>query len=112
MPDHGPRTGGEGDRPRCGVLARLMEEPSKMSNQLAKLKLPARYYRNYPPGSPLGHATEELDLALDETVFVLVDVYQVAPVARVLDRGIGCMHGGQVDLFHGGISGWLFACVC
>jgi nicotinamidase-related amidase len=39
------------------------------------IRLPARYYRNYPPGSPLGYASEELALGLDETVFLIVDVY-------------------------------------
>ena len=34
-----------------------------------------RYYRNYPSGNPLGYAEEELELELDETVFLVVDVY-------------------------------------
>lgn len=34
-----------------------------------------RYYRNYPPDNPLGYAEEELELGLDETVFLVVDVY-------------------------------------
>jgi ureidoacrylate peracid hydrolase len=39
------------------------------------LKLSCRYYRNYPPGRPLGHTEEELTLGRDDTVFLLVDVY-------------------------------------
>jgi ureidoacrylate peracid hydrolase len=39
------------------------------------INLPARYYRDYPPGRPLGYAEEELSLSLDETVFLIVDVY-------------------------------------
>jgi nicotinamidase-related amidase len=34
-----------------------------------------RYYRNYPPGNPLGYTEEELELGLDDTVFLIVDVY-------------------------------------
>ena len=39
------------------------------------IELTGRYYRQYPPSAYLGHAEEELELALDETVFLLVDVY-------------------------------------
>lgn len=39
------------------------------------IKLPCRYYRLYPPGRPLGHATEDVEIKLDETVFLIVDVY-------------------------------------
>jgi nicotinamidase-related amidase len=39
------------------------------------IKLPARYYRDYPPGKPLGYAEEEVTLGLDDTVFLIVDVY-------------------------------------
>jgi nicotinamidase-related amidase len=42
------------------------------------LTLPGRYYRNYPPGAPLGEAHETLELDVDETVFLLVDVYGAA----------------------------------
>ncbi len=41
----------------------------------SSLRLPARYYRSYPPGAPLGYAMEELELVPDETVFALIDVY-------------------------------------
>jgi ureidoacrylate peracid hydrolase len=37
--------------------------------------LPGRYYRDFPPGKPLGYATDALELALDNTVFLIVDVY-------------------------------------
>jgi ureidoacrylate peracid hydrolase len=39
------------------------------------LCLPCRYYRNYPSGEPLGYNQENLVLRLDETVFLLIDVY-------------------------------------
>jgi ureidoacrylate peracid hydrolase len=39
------------------------------------LKLTGRYYRQYPPGAHLGHATDDLDLNLDDTAFLLIDVY-------------------------------------
>lgn len=39
------------------------------------IKLKGRYYRNYPPSNPLGHAKDELALRPDNTVFLLVDVY-------------------------------------
>ena len=34
-----------------------------------------RYYRSHPPGKHLGYAKEELILELDETAFLVVDVY-------------------------------------
>ena len=40
-----------------------------------KLSLAGRYYRMYPPEAYLGHAEETLELALQETAFVLIDVY-------------------------------------
>lgn len=39
------------------------------------LQLPGRYYRMYPPEAYLGHAEEKLQLALDQTAFLLIDVY-------------------------------------
>ncbi|HCR16043.1 MAG TPA: hypothetical protein DIU35_01050 [Candidatus Latescibacteria bacterium] len=39
------------------------------------LKLSGRYYRHYPPEAYLGHATDDLDLDLKDTAFLLVDVY-------------------------------------
>ena len=39
------------------------------------IELNCRYYRHYPPGEPLGYAEEKLSLRLDETVFLIVDVY-------------------------------------
>jgi nicotinamidase-related amidase len=39
------------------------------------LQLPGRYYRMYPPEAYLGHAEENLELALDTTAFLLIDVY-------------------------------------
>lgn len=39
------------------------------------ITLPGRYYRTYPAETPLGHAEEILDLALDRTVFLIIDVY-------------------------------------
>jgi nicotinamidase-related amidase len=37
--------------------------------------LPGRYYRTYPPESPLGYAEEALDLAVDATALLIVDAY-------------------------------------
>lgn len=39
------------------------------------LRFSGRYYRLYPPASPLGEVEEDLTLAIDNTVFLLVDVY-------------------------------------
>ena len=39
------------------------------------IKLTGRYYRMYPPRRPLGYAEEELTLGLENTVFLIVDVY-------------------------------------
>lgn len=39
------------------------------------IHLAGRYYRAYPPDAPLGYTEDALDLNLDETVFLLVDVY-------------------------------------
>lgn len=41
----------------------------------AKISLSGRYYRDYPPPQPLGYAADALELGLDDTVFLLVDVY-------------------------------------
>jgi nicotinamidase-related amidase len=42
------------------------------------LQLPGRYYRLYPAEAPLGSTSEPLELAIDETVFLLIDVYGTA----------------------------------
>jgi nicotinamidase-related amidase len=39
------------------------------------IHLAGRYYRSYPPDAPLGYTEDALELDLDETVFLLVDVY-------------------------------------
>lgn len=39
------------------------------------LRIAARYYRQFPTADPLGAAEEVLDLPIEETVFLLVDVY-------------------------------------
>ncbi|MCI0513671.1 cysteine hydrolase [candidate division KSB1 bacterium] len=39
------------------------------------LQIPGRYYRMYPPEAYLGHAEEMLGLALEQTAFMLIDVY-------------------------------------
>jgi hypothetical protein len=44
-------------------------------NTRRSIHLAGRYYRGYPPDAPLGHAEDTVELSLDETVFVLVDVY-------------------------------------
>lgn len=40
-----------------------------------ELHIPGRYYRMYPPEEYLGHAEEMLELTLEETAFLLIDVY-------------------------------------
>ena len=42
------------------------------------LNITGRYYRYYPWTKPLGEAEDALSLPLDETVFLLVDVYGLA----------------------------------
>jgi nicotinamidase-related amidase len=39
------------------------------------LQISGRYYRMYPPEEYLGHAEEILGLALEQTAFMLIDVY-------------------------------------
>ena len=39
------------------------------------IRLRGRYYRQYPPERPLGHTEEELLLGVDDTAFLIVDVY-------------------------------------
>jgi nicotinamidase-related amidase len=39
------------------------------------LQIPGRYYRMYPPEAYLGYAEEILGLALEQTAFMLIDVY-------------------------------------
>ena len=43
--------------------------------QRRTIELSGRYWRDYPRQEPLGEATEELSLGVDETVFLLIDVY-------------------------------------
>ena len=38
------------------------------------VRLPARYYR-HSPAVQRGYVTEDLELSLDETVFMIIDVY-------------------------------------
>jgi len=42
------------------------------------LNITGRYYRYYPWTNPLGEAEDALSIPLDETVFLLVDVYGLA----------------------------------
>src|SRR3982751_4090354 len=51
------------------------EAPDVAASASPSLTLAGRYYRHYPPEAPLGETEEALELALDETVFLLVDVY-------------------------------------
>jgi nicotinamidase-related amidase len=44
-------------------------------NPARALHLTSRYWRGYPPADPLGAAQERLDLPIDQTVFLLIDVY-------------------------------------
>jgi nicotinamidase-related amidase len=46
-----------------------------VSARSRSIRLSGRFYRTYPVGSPLGYAEEPLDLAIDRTVFLIVDVY-------------------------------------
>src|SRR5436189_930040 len=58
------------------MTEKTLTRPESASKTESKtLTLPARYYRMYPPDQPLGYATEDLELDLNETVFMLVDVY-------------------------------------
>ncbi|MBF6604990.1 MAG: isochorismatase family protein [Chloroflexi bacterium] len=41
----------------------------------SSLQLTGRYWRAFPPADPLGPAEEPLSLPVDETVFLLIDVY-------------------------------------
>jgi ureidoacrylate peracid hydrolase len=61
-------------------------------SETRSIKLKARYYRRYPPAQPLGYAEEELSLGLDNTVFLVVDVYGLG-----FDQGHGY---GDVDDFY------------
>jgi ureidoacrylate peracid hydrolase len=49
-----------------------------LESAATSLGLRGRYYRHHPPEEPLGEAEEELELAIGETVFLLVDVYGAA----------------------------------
>jgi nicotinamidase-related amidase len=51
-----------------------VQEVSEMTRSRT-LRITGRYYRYYPWHDPLGEAEEELELDLDRTVFLLVDVY-------------------------------------
>src|SRR6267378_3573530 len=44
---------------------------------LRTIHLAGRYYRAYPPDAPLGYTEDALELQLDETVFLLADVYVI-----------------------------------
>jgi ureidoacrylate peracid hydrolase len=50
-----------------------MQEETTVTSPDIHLK--ARYYRDYPPGQPLGYAFDDVTLSPDDTVFLLVDVY-------------------------------------
>ena len=39
------------------------------------IQITGRYYANHPPGNPTGEVEEPLELRLDETAFLVVDVY-------------------------------------
>ena len=39
------------------------------------ISLQGRYYRDYPPGKPLGYTSDALELDQGNTVFLIVDVY-------------------------------------
>ena len=53
------------------------------------LQLTPRYYRWYPSEAHLGYAEETVDLGLDETAFLLVDVYCAGPQQPLMERTIG-----------------------
>jgi nicotinamidase-related amidase len=57
----------------------LAHEPSDVASASpSALRLPGRYYRLFPASSPLGAIEEPLELAVAETVFLLIDVYGAA----------------------------------
>jgi ureidoacrylate peracid hydrolase len=51
-----------------------MDEREIMTDKKT-MNINCRYYRRYPIHSPLGEIEEEISLDLDETVFLIVDVY-------------------------------------
>jgi nicotinamidase-related amidase len=53
----------------------VVEDERRSPASAEALRLTGRYYRLYPAAAPQGYAEEELELRLDETVFLLVDVY-------------------------------------
>ena len=55
------------------LRARQVEGDDPMTDQT--LNITGRYYRYYPWDAPLGEAEDALSIPLDETVFLLVDVY-------------------------------------
>ena len=57
------------------TIINTRQKDTMNGTQHTSIVLPARYYRMFPPEQPLGYATEELELDLNETAFLLVDVY-------------------------------------
>lgn len=53
----------------------MLETETAVDEAARTLTLRGRYYRHYPPFEPLGEAEEQLTLRIDETAFLLVDVY-------------------------------------
>ena len=53
------------------------------------LRLTPRYYRWYPSEAHLGYTEEAVCLDLDETAFLLVDVYCTGPQQQLMDRVVG-----------------------
>ena len=39
------------------------------------MKLPVRYYKNFPKENPIGHFNEVIDLNIENTALLIVDVY-------------------------------------
>ena len=53
------------------------------------LRLTPRYYRWYPSEAHLGYTEEAVCLDLDETAFLLVDVYCAGPQQPLMERVVG-----------------------
>ena len=66
-----------------------MPSHGERSEREKALRLTPRYYRWYPSEAHLGYAEETVDLGLDETAFLLVDVYCAGPQQPLMERAIG-----------------------
>ena len=66
-----------------------MPSRGNRSEGRSTLRLTPRYYRWYPSGAHLGYTEETVDLDLDETAFLLVDVYCTGAQQQLMERVVG-----------------------